>query len=81
VFERPRVVRLQLSAGESVPPHTHPGSDVVIRVLSGELELELDGESYGLSTGQVVRFSGRREVSPAGVTDATALVVLAPRPE
>jgi quercetin dioxygenase-like cupin family protein len=83
VFEqpRPRAVRLRLAAGESVPPHAHPDSDVVIHVLSGELELGIDGENYDLSAGQVVRFSGRQEVSPAAVTDATALVVFASHPE
>lgn len=83
VFEqrRPRAVRLQLAAGESVPPHTHPESDVVIHVLEGELALDLDGETYELAAGRTVRFSGRREVSPEAITDATALVVFAPRPE
>lgn len=83
VFEtrRPRVVRLQLGAGESVPPHTHPESDVVIHVLEGEVVLSLDGEGYDLEAGQTVRFSGRLEVSPEAKTDATALVVFAPIPE
>lgn len=83
VFEqrRPRVVRLQLGAGESVPPHTHPESDVVIHLLEGEVALALDDEVYELSAGQTIRFSGRREVSPEAVTDATALVVFAPRQE
>lgn len=83
VFEtrRPRVVRLQLDPGESVPPHTHPESDVVIHVVEGEMELSLDGESYDLEAGQTIRFSGLREVSPEAKTEAIALVVFAPREE
>ena len=75
---RPRAVRLRLTAGESVPPHTHPDSDVVIHVLDGRIALGVDDETYDLDAGQVIRFSGRREVAPEAVTDATALVVFAP---
>lgn len=75
---RPRTVRLQLDAGQRVPPHSHPGTDVVLHVLSGELELTLDGETVDLRPGELVRFSGDREISPHAVEPATAVVVFAP---
>jgi quercetin dioxygenase-like cupin family protein len=80
VFEtrRPRTVRLKLDADERVPPHTHPDTDVVLHLLSGRLELTLDDETYGLHPGELVRFSGEREVSPRAVEPSTAVVVFAP---
>jgi len=77
VFE-PRTVRLQLAAGESVPPHTHPGTDVVLHLLSGRLELTLDDETYAVEAGELVQFSGDREVSPHALADSTAVIVFAP---
>ncbi|WP_159901543.1 cupin domain-containing protein [Salinirussus salinus] len=81
VFEHrdPRTVRLQLAEGESVPPHTHPGTDVVLHLLSGRLELSLDGETHDVAAGELVRFSGDREVSPRAVEPATAVLVFAPQ--
>lgn len=81
VFEeqRPRTVRLRLDADESVPEHTHPGRDIVVHLLEGELELTLDGESHGLSAGDLIKFEGEREVSPRAVEPSTAVIVLAPR--
>lgn len=79
VFEepRPRTVRLDLDADQRVPPHTHPDTNVVLHLLSGELELTLDDETHELEPGQLVRFSGDREASPYAVEAATAVVVFA----
>jgi quercetin dioxygenase-like cupin family protein len=74
----PRAIRLDLAAGESLPEHTHPGSNVVLHVLEGELTLRLDGEPHDLSAGDVARFSGDREISPRAVERATAVLVFAP---
>jgi quercetin dioxygenase-like cupin family protein len=74
----PRTIRLTLDEGEAVPEHTHPDRNVVIAVLSGELALSLDGTERTLSEGDLIRFDGRREVSPRARTATTALVVLAP---
>lgn len=74
----PRTVRLQLAKGQEIPPHRHPGSDVVVHLVSGELEIGLDDERYRLSSGQLVRFSGDREVSPRAIEACTAVVVFAP---
>ncbi|WP_227132688.1 cupin domain-containing protein [Halorubellus salinus] len=79
VFESgPKTVRLALDAGESVPAHAHPGKDVLFHVLDGEMDVVLDGESTTVAGGDVLRFDGEREIRPEAVTDATALVVLAP---
>lgn len=74
----PEVVRLSLEAGESVPPHTHPGRGVVFCVLEGVCEVTVDGDTRRLAAGECLQFDGEREVSPAATDDesATALVVL-----
>jgi quercetin dioxygenase-like cupin family protein len=74
----PRAVRLDLAAGESLPEHAHPGSNVILHVLDGELTLTLDGEPHDLSAGDVARFGGDREISPRATDRATALLVFAP---
>ncbi|WP_121823412.1 cupin domain-containing protein [Halostella salina] len=76
--QQPRTVRLALDAGESVPGHHHPDHDIVLYGIAGEIELTLDDETYAVSSGDAVQFSGEREISPAAVEDAEALVVFAP---
>lgn len=80
VFEtrEPRTVRLELDADEGVPAHTHPGTDVVLHLLSGRLELSLDGERYDVEPGELVRFSGEREVEPHALEHSIAIIVFAP---
>lgn len=75
----PMVIRLALEAGERVDPHTHPEREVVLYMRSGEIELDLDDETYDLSAEDVIRFDGQRDVSPHAVTDSEALLVLAKR--
>jgi uncharacterized protein (DUF2249 family) len=77
--EEPKTVRLRLSAGERVPGHRHPDRQIVVYLVSGRMDLDLDGETLELDAGDVVRFDGEREVSPRAVTDCTALLVLAAR--
>jgi len=75
---RPRTVRLELDAEQRIPPHTHPGKDIVLHLLSGRLELSLNDETYDLHPNELIRFSGEREVSPDAVEESTALIVFAP---
>lgn len=74
----PRTVRLELSAGESIPAHTHPRTDIVLHLLDGQLELTLGEERHELDAGDIAQFSGDREISPRALDDATALLVFAP---
>ena len=74
----PRTVQLRLAADQRVPAHTHSGTDCVLYLVSGRLDLTLDGESYELTPGELVRFSGEREISPHAIEPSTALVVFAP---
>jgi len=83
VFEdhEPRTVRLELEAGERIPEHTHPGQDIVLHLLSGELELTLGEETHELQAGQLAQFSGDQEISPHAVEPSTAVLVFAPSTE
>lgn len=79
--DAPRTVRLSLDADEALPEHDHPGVDVLLVVLAGDLDIDLGGDSHSLSQGDAVRFAGERRIAPHARTDATALVVFAPRPD
>lgn len=74
----PKTIRLTLAAGERVEPHRHPGRNVVLHLLDGALELDLDDETHSLEPGDIARFDGDRDISPLATADSTALVVLAP---
>lgn len=80
VFEtrRPRTVRLQLDAEERVPPHTHPGTNIVLHLLTGQLELTVGSDTYELNPEDLIRFSGDQEVSPYAIEASTAVIVFAP---
>ena len=78
LFEgEPRTVRLALEAGETVPPHEHPGRDIVCSVVEGELTMTLGDDDHSLTAGDVLRFDGDQDISPTAETDVVALLVLA----
>lgn len=77
--EQPRTVRLTLDAGESVPEHRHPEATPLLHVVEGALDVAVDGETYRLDAGELLRFDGRKPVSPTAREDSVAVVVLAPR--
>jgi len=80
VFDDPRTVRLALSAGESVPPHSHPEAVVLLHVLDGSLDATIGGDPYAFRAGELVRFDGFEEIALTATVDTTAIVVLTPRP-
>ena len=79
--EEPKTIRLTLSEGEHVEPHAHPDREIVLYLVSGSLELRLDGEPYHVNQGDVVHFDGAQDISPVAKTDSTALLVLAAKRE
>jgi quercetin dioxygenase-like cupin family protein len=68
---------LTLDAGESIPAHKHPGRDIVFLLRSGAVDLTLGDETLSLSPGEIVRFDGDQDISPAATADSEALLVLA----
>lgn len=79
--EEPRTIRLTLDEGDSVPEHRHPEATPLIHVVEGELDVTVGGETYTLDAGGLLRFDGRKPVSPTAREDSVAVVVLAPRGE
>jgi len=78
LFEgEPRTVRLALDEGDSIPPHEHPGREIVCHVLDGELTMTLGETDHELVAGDVLRFDGDQDISSTAETDAVALLVLA----
>jgi quercetin dioxygenase-like cupin family protein len=77
--EEPKTVRLSLDAGDHVPTHSHPGRQIVCYGISGTVDLTLGESTHGIEAGDIVRFDGDQDISPRAVTDATILLVLAPR--
>jgi len=77
----PKTVRLSLDAGQSVPEHTHPDRTVLFHALTGAFEVRLDGEMHAVEAGEIVRFDGETAIEPTATEDATALVVLALKPD
>lgn len=69
--EEPTTIRLSLAEGERVGAHSHPDRQVILYLISGEIDLRLDGESHPLPPGDVVQFDGTHEVSPVAETDST----------
>jgi|GEM_PF-436480 len=76
--DMPRTVRLKLDAGQQMPPHRHPGTDIVLHLLTGKLDLVLDEDTYALTPGDLIRFGGEREISPCAIEDSIAVVVFTP---
>jgi quercetin dioxygenase-like cupin family protein len=77
--DEPKTVRLTLDAGEEVPAHRHPERRIVVHLVSGRLDVRVEGESNVLESGDLLRFDGQKEVAPKAEEDSTALLVLAPR--
>lgn len=80
LFDVPQTLRLELDGGEERPEHNHPGKEIIMFVHEGELDLRLDGESHTVKEGDVIRFSGERDISPRAVEDTVALLVFVEAP-
>jgi putative monooxygenase len=77
---------LFLKAGEFVTEHYHPYSEEFVHVVTGELEMTLDGVAIRLGPGDslIVPIGLKHRLVNVGDTDAKAvfhLSPLAPRPE
>lgn len=77
----PKTLRLTLSAGERAETHDHPDRYVILYLISGNLSLQLDDESYQLESGDLVHFDGMHAITSSADTDSTALLVLSKKNE
>jgi quercetin dioxygenase-like cupin family protein len=71
------VMRFTMGPGVGSPPHTHPG-DETLYVVSGEIEVNIEGEAVTAGPGSSFYFpAGTREFFTAN-TEATVLVTYMP---
>ncbi len=73
----PYTVHLGLEAGDSVPPHTHPGQSILFLVQEGRLELTVGEDAEELAAGEMANFDGDADIAVEAVEDVRALVVFA----
>jgi quercetin dioxygenase-like cupin family protein len=68
--ERTKVLLLCLSAGLTVPPHSHPGFEVTLQPLRGKSILPIDGgKEIILEPGEVYFVDGAVSFSPRNPFD------------
>ena len=73
-----RIIRL--SAGQVLPAHTHAPSDLMIYIVEGVGELEVNGTTVPFVAGSLAFFTGDEELCLANnsTSGLTALAFLAP---
>lgn len=73
-----RVIRL--SPGQTLPPHTHAASDLMIYIVEGSGSLDTDGGTVDFGIGSLAYFRGDEELRLANnaTIGLTALAFLAP---
>jgi quercetin dioxygenase-like cupin family protein len=68
--ERTKVLLLCLSAGLTVPPHSHPGFDITLQPLKGKAIFPVDdGKEITLKTGEVYFVDGAISFNPRNPFD------------
>lgn len=70
------VIRLELKAGEALPPHKVAG-EITVQCLRGVLELGFDGRTCRLRAGEMTYLLGGAMHAVVGVEDCSALVTIA----
>ena len=74
---------LNLKAGQEIPPHKHEDSDLILHVITGKGELNVDDKITNITVGDVVYCEGKETFSLKNNSneDTSCFVVLAPRPQ
>ena len=75
--ENYKVVRKSGVAGDIIPTHNHVEEEIVFSVLSGEVEVTLNGEEvYELKAFDVLNFDGINNMEVKFVEDSEILITL-----
>ena len=75
--ENMSIAHLQIDAGHEIPLHQHPHEQVT-NVLSGELEMTVDGETRICKAGDVVMIPSNVLHSAKSITDCWVIDVFQP---
>lgn len=73
-FEKTSIVNMQLAAGEEIPAHDS-AADVLIVVISGKVELNVEGEVAEVSPGVMMRMTPKEQHSLKAIEDSSFLVI------
>jgi quercetin dioxygenase-like cupin family protein len=73
---------LNLRPGQTIPPHTHEQSDLVLHVLFGDGEATVDGNVQKITDGDVIHMRGEEVfgMTNTGDRDMSCFVVITPNP-
>lgn len=61
--------------GEGLPPHTHVGQTVIVAVLHGQLQLNIDEQAQILMAGEVFTSQTTGLFSSLALTDETRILI------
>ncbi len=70
-----RVLRFELAAGQGIPAHQHPHSQVVLAVLAGQIEVTAQA-LHTLKATETLAHDGNMELSLLAIQASTLLVTL-----
>lgn len=70
-----RALLFEYQKGEGLPPHTHAGQLVIVAVLSGQLQLSIDGKQHRLDAGEVTTVQSEGHFSSLALEDHTRVLV------
>jgi quercetin dioxygenase-like cupin family protein len=73
--EQLEVIRLNLLAGKSLPPHSVPG-EITIQCIEGEIDVTVDGASHVLAADQLLFLEGGASHGVVALRDSSALVTI-----
>jgi quercetin dioxygenase-like cupin family protein len=73
---------LNIAPGQSLPPHTHFTSTLLLQVLSGNGVLHVDGQPFALAEKQLVQLEGPEKMSVYNTGEQTLVlyVTISPNP-
>lgn len=84
LYNEKRVLNFVLNfrPGQGVPPHNHEDSDLIMLVITGEGEMNVDGAVHKVSEGDVIYCTGNEvfSITNTGQRDMSCFVVLSPNP-
>ena len=71
-----RVIHISFEAGQQVPAHKHPNNDVIVQVLSGELEHTMNSNTTTLKANDLAHFFGDNEVGLHNTSDTPTQILV-----
>lgn len=73
---------LNLRPGQTLPPHTHENSELIVHVITGSGEVTVDNNTHEATQGDVLFCKGEEVFSlkNTGDADMSCFVIIAPNP-